>query len=96
LAPVSGFPAKVRWKRRILFLQAFIDDSGVGQPPVSVLGGFIAPAERWAAFSTEWQQVLDIRPSIAYLKMSEAEACTGEFAHWSEGRRDERLALFFR
>jgi hypothetical protein len=94
-ALVSGFPPKARRQRRILFLQAFIDDSGVGQPPVSVLSGFLAPAEKWAAFSAEWQEVLDMRPSIAYLKMSEAEACAGEFAHWSAERRDERIALFF-
>ena len=62
---------------------------------MSVMGGFMAPAERWAAFASEWQEILDMRPSIAYLKMSEAEATTGEFAHWSNERRDERLALFF-
>ena len=95
LALVSGLPPKASREQGILFLQAFIDDSGVGQPPVSVLSGFIAPAEKWAAFAAEWQQVLDMRPAVAYLKMREAEACTGEFAHWSEERRDERLALFF-
>lgn len=94
-ALVSGLAPKLRLERRILFLQAFIDDSGIGQPPVSVMGGFVAPAERWAAFAAEWQEILDMRPSIAYLKMSEAEALAGEFAHWSEERRDERLTLFF-
>lgn len=92
---VSGFSPKARNARWLMFLQAYLDDSGMGQPPVSVMAGFVAPAEKWAAFSNEWQQILDMRPSIAYLKMSEAEACTGEFAHWSAERRDERVALFF-
>jgi hypothetical protein len=94
-ALVSGFPPGSRQSRGILFLQAFIEDSGMGQPPMSVLGGFVAPAEKWAAFSAEWQEVLDMRPPIAYLKMSEAAACTGEFSQWSEQSRDERIALFF-
>src|SRR6202030_1069730 len=29
------------------------------------------------------------------LKMNEAASFTGEFAHWSAERRDERIALFF-
>lgn len=62
---------------------------------MSVMGGFIAPAEKWADFAAEWQEILDIRPSISYLKMSEAAASANEFAHWSDERRDERLALFF-
>ena len=92
---ISGISPDTRSRRWLMFVQAYLDDSGMGQPPVSVIGGFIAPAEKWAAFSDEWQQILDMRPSIAYLKMSEAEACSGEFSHWSEQRRDERIALFF-
>ncbi len=85
----------MRSKRGLLFLQAFIDDSGVGQPPMSVMGGFVAPAEKWADFAAEWQEILDMRPSIAYLKMNEAAAHAGQFWHWSDERRDERIALFF-
>jgi Protein of unknown function (DUF3800) len=94
-ALVSGFSPRIRTARGLLFLQAFIDDSGIGQIPMCVMGGFVAPAEKWADFAGEWQEILDIRPSIAYLKMSEAAACTGQFAHWNDERRDERIALFF-
>lgn len=74
-------------------LQAFIDDSGTGQGPVLVLGGFIAPAENWAALSDEWQQYLDMKPSLGYFKMSEANALQGEFSGWLPERRDERIRL---
>jgi hypothetical protein len=76
-------------------LQAYLDDSGMGQPPASVMAGFVSTSERWATFSDEWKQALDMRPSIEYFKMSEAAACSGQFAHWSDERRNERVAYLF-
>ena len=78
-----------------MVLQAYLDDSGIGQPPASVMGGFVASAESWAAFSDEWQEALDMRPAISYFKMKEANACGGEFLDWSDSRRNERVALLF-
>jgi hypothetical protein len=76
-------------------IQAYLDDSGMGQPPAAVLGGFVATAASWTVFSDEWQQALDMRPSIAYFKMNEANSLRGEFEYWSESRRNERVALLF-
>jgi hypothetical protein len=76
-------------------IQAYLDDSGMAQPPASVMGGFVASAESWTAFSADWQEALDMRPSISYFKMSEANALRGEFEHWSETRKNERVALLF-
>ena len=48
-----------------MVLRAYIDESehqASEGPPVFVMGGFIAPAESWAKFSDEWQEVLDMRP----------------------------------
>jgi hypothetical protein len=67
----------------------------MGQPPASVLGGFVSTVEKWDAFSADWQEALDMRPSLSYFKMSEANALRGEFEHWSETRRNERVALLF-
>lgn len=63
-------------------LQGFIDDSGEQDDPsgpVIVLAGFIATAERWAAFSDNRQAALDAKPPIAYFKMVEAARLRGEF-----------------
>lgn len=76
-------------------IQAYLDDSGMGQHPASVLGGFVSSSQKWTEFSSDWQQALDMRPSISYFKMSEANALRGEFEHWSESRRNERVALLF-
>jgi hypothetical protein len=76
-------------------IKIYIDDSGIGQPPAAVMGGFASSEESWAAFSKEWQQALDMRPSISYFKMSEAASFRGEFSHWSESRRNERVAFLF-
>src|SRR5258706_9946418 len=67
----------------------------MGQPPASVAGGFVFFAKKWTAFSAEWQQALDMHPPISYFKMSEANTLRGEFEHWSESRRNERVALLF-
>ena len=72
-------------------LQAFVDESV--EDPVFLLGGYIAPAERWKLFSNRWREVLELPPRLSYLKMKEAHACRGEFEGWSEPRRDERLKL---
>jgi hypothetical protein len=76
-------------------MQAFLDDSGMGQAPASVIGGFVSTTERWKEFSSEWQDALDVRPAIAYFKMKEANGLRGEFKGWSADRRDERIALLF-
>jgi hypothetical protein len=95
-ALVSGFPEPMRSARPLLMLQAYIDDSRSDDPPAFALGGFIAPAEKWARFSDEWQQFLDMRPAIKYFKMNEAMSFSGEFSHWSDERRNERLRLMHR
>jgi hypothetical protein len=55
-------------------LQAYIDDSGTGGSrtnPVFVFAGYIAPAERWAAFVKEWDGLLKSY-KLQRFKMSEA------------------------
>ena len=75
-------------------LKIFLDDSGMGQPPAYVLAGWVANAKIWAAFSDEWQEILDMKPRLEYLKMKEAQNLSGQFLDWSEVRRNERLDLF--
>jgi hypothetical protein len=76
-ALVSGFSEPMRSNRLLLMLQAYIDDSRSDDPPVFALGGFIAPAEKWASFSDEWQQFLDMPPAIKYFKMRVTGARNG-------------------
>jgi hypothetical protein len=78
--------------------QAFFDDSGGrGHSPVLVLGGLIAPyLPAWKAFTEEWQQVLDMKPSIAYFKMNEAAGLGGQFIGWDPVIRDEKVRAFYK
>jgi hypothetical protein len=74
--------------------QAYVDDSGRGQPPVFVLAGFVASAERWAIFADEWKAALEgphARGPLAYFKMREAAHFHGQFERWSEADRDALL-----
>lgn len=96
-ALVSGLPAPRRQQRLLYMLQAYVDDSkSIETPQVFILGGYIAPSEKWEQFSDEWQRVLDMRPPIHYYKFNEAERLEGEFYAWSEKRRDERVILLRR
>jgi hypothetical protein len=76
-------------------LQAYVDDSASRDPPVFVLAGYVSTAKQWSLFAQDWQKVLDMRPRLAYLKMSEAAASRGEFEGMSDELRDERLRIFY-
>jgi hypothetical protein len=58
---------------------------------MSVLAGWIGPAQRWAEFSNAWMQALEMKPRLKYFKMSEAMSFSGEFSGWSAESRDHRL-----
>jgi hypothetical protein len=56
-AQVSGVAPHKAGQRIFVILQAFIDDS-YRKEGLFVLGGYIASAEAWAAFSNEWETAL--------------------------------------
>ena len=72
---VSRLPSAKRRRRVLLMLQAYIDDSAKGDPNLFVLAGYISTTKRWAAFSDEWQRLLDHESNyyrkLEYFKMSE-------------------------
>jgi hypothetical protein len=74
-------------------LKVYIDDSQMGHPPVSVLGGWLDDSTKWAAFSDEWREALEMRPRLDYFKYNEAQTFSGQFSGWSERSRNERVRL---
>jgi hypothetical protein len=75
-------------------LQAYIDDSGSDGGPIFVLGGFVAPVERWLPFSVEWKAALNQSPALEYFKMKEAARLRDQFDRrkgWTPDLRDERI-----
>lgn len=96
LAMVCGMPAPQRERHKLVMLKAFIDDSSIGQPPVYVLGGWIAESKVWANFSDEWSDILRMSPRVSYFKFTEAMNFNGEFRGISKERRDEKLKLLAR
>ena len=62
-----------------------------------VLGGLIAPyLPAWEQFTKEWQELLDMRPTIRYFKMNEANGLGGEFLGWGPAKRDERVRAAYK
>jgi hypothetical protein len=72
-------------------LQAYFDDSNIGQGPIYVLAGWIGDSKRWPAFSSEWNSILNMRPRVDYFKFSEAISCSGQFFGFSEESRAEKM-----
>jgi hypothetical protein len=70
-----------------LVLRAYIDDSHTVQTAF-VLAGYIATAENWAAFSDDWQEVLDMPPRLERFKMADAHGT------WSDEQWNARLPMF--
>jgi len=89
---LSGLSRTERRRRLILALEAYIDDSGSGDPPVFLLAGFVARAERWAELSERWDEALRGPPRLEYFKMKEAAALEGQFKGWRGNDRDGLLA----
>jgi hypothetical protein len=74
-------------------LRAFIDDSHMGQDPLFVLAGWVAPASTWISFADAWAEVLRMSPRIEYFKYDEAMGFKGQFHGISREMRDEKLKL---
>jgi hypothetical protein len=75
-------------------IQAFIDDSkSEGSPPLFVLGGYVATAETWAAFSTDWQAELDASPRLEYVKYIEAMGKRPTKQFYGQSREDARARI---
>jgi hypothetical protein len=55
-----------------MVLQVYIDDSGRGNRPVYVLGGWLADSTAWASFSDDWALALSEPPAMTYFKMAKA------------------------
>lgn len=72
--------------------QLFVDDSGgKGHSKHFVLAGLVSDSERWAKFCTEWNHCLAESPRISIFKMRDAASLSGEFRHFTEPQRDDRL-----
>ncbi|HEV7264157.1 MAG TPA: DUF3800 domain-containing protein [Falsiroseomonas sp.] len=93
LPALSGTPDPERRRRLLLVLHVYIDDSGQTEPPVFVLAGYVARAERWAEFSDAWKAALAGPPALDYFKMHEAFKREGQFKGWTVEARDKRLRL---
>lgn len=93
-ALVSGYGPSERGRHLMAILQAFVDDSGNSDGngnPVFVLAGYISSADKWTAFSDEWEAECDQAPPIRKFKMAQANAFRGDFDGWTREDRDERL-----
>jgi hypothetical protein len=91
---LSGFPERIRRKRLILTLQAVFDDSGTrGQGRFMAMAGVLGDADVIAALADDWDRHLRsaVHGRIRYFKLDEAVTLDGEFRHWDERKRDDKI-----
>jgi hypothetical protein len=89
---LSGVPEAERRRRKLVTIQAYIDDTGLdGRSAELLFSAIFATVEDWAAFSDRWKSVLDETPRIPHFKMDEAVGFTGPFYGWSESKRNLKL-----
>lgn len=96
LALFAGLPSCERESQPVLIVQGYFDDSG-SEPsdPFYVLAGFLAPLEKWLAFSDEWKACLNQEPELALLHTKDAYAREGEFRYgWNDRLIKQRLLQF--
>ena len=79
-----------------MLLTAFVDDSDMsGEGPVSVLGGWLASAEVWAAFSNDWKALVLDTPAPP-VRVFKPTSNSHKNAYWicahSSGRGVDRQA----
>ncbi|MER9374257.1 DUF3800 domain-containing protein [Mesorhizobium sp. M0491] len=78
-------------------LQAFSDDSASEIDDKRLFfAGYLNSAARWALFAEAWDEELRAKPSIAYLKMAEAQNLRDQFRGWSVPEKDQKLRSMVR
>ena len=79
---VCGYVPDI-WARKIMVvLNGYMDESGNdGKSAFLILGGYVLPADKWMAFSLQWNKTLNAAPPIKYFKSVEAEYGDGEFSN---------------
>lgn len=80
--------------RLVAMLTLYCDASGKEQDSHLVVAGFVAPAEDWLSFETEWGQVLQ-RYKLKYFHMREFAHSRGQFKDW-KGKEKQRRELLNR
>jgi Protein of unknown function (DUF3800) len=90
-ALVCGLRPSEAGRRLLLMLQAYIDESKSPKTGTFVLAGYIASAEKWAAFSRCWEKLL---PFGTLNKYGKYHFKMQEMAMNSE--RMERVEVFFK
>ena len=89
---LSGLPEKERRDRRIVVIQAYVDESGgKGQSSVFVFSALVATANDWANFSDQWRSILDEPPKVDYFKFYEASRRKEQFKRFSVRQRDDKI-----
>jgi Protein of unknown function (DUF3800) len=93
LSFLSGLPEAKRRRKVLVPIQAFIDDSGGpdGRSKHLVLAAVITTAERWAAFSDEWEACLKETPALRTFKMKDAAGLSGQFFGRTAAQRDTKM-----
>jgi hypothetical protein len=86
-----AFPSGIGHDRQVVTLTAYFDESGTHKGATALsIAGYIASAEAWAAFDTEWHRALaDF--GLPYFHMADFVHGIGAYAHWQSAQKNIRF-----
>ncbi len=85
-----GLSPHVAQRTACVILQAFADDSENAE--YFIVAGYVASLQTWTKFAPQWHEVLKRSPRLGYYRTNEAIARKGDFQHFDDRSRNERIA----
>jgi hypothetical protein len=89
-----GLSPEIAQRAYCVILETFIDESE--NKEFYIVGGYVAPMERWKAFDAAWYDALKIPPRLGFYRTSDAIALKGQFERFDAPSRDQRIATLAR
>jgi len=80
-----------------VILETYCDDSATDE--LYIVAGYVAPLDNWKSFTPEWHHHLkNPSPKLGFYRTHDAIALNshGQFEHFDEKQRDERIAALAR
>lgn len=74
-----------------MILESFLDETTTGDGSRYTVAGYIASLDDWKEFTPAWYAALKQQPRLGYYRTTEALILKGQFKHFHEQTRNERL-----
>jgi hypothetical protein len=89
-----GLSPDIAERMLCVVLEAFCDETENDQR--YIVAGLIAPKQEWESIAPAWLDTLKLSPRLGFYRTSDSIALKGQFEHFNESQRDQRIAALAR